>query len=46
MLDNLLRSIPTGHDLRPLAEQIEASDKASQEGRILIANLINNLSTP
>ena len=45
MLDNLLRSIPTGHDLRPLAEQIEASDKASQEGRILIANLINNLST-
>jgi len=45
MLDNLLRSIPTGHDLRPLAEQIEASDKASLEGKILIANLINNLST-
>ena len=45
MLDNLLRSIPTGHDLRPLAEQIEASDKSSQEGKILIANLINNLST-
>jgi len=45
MLDNLLRSIPTGHNLRPLAEQIEASDKSSQEGKILIANLINNLST-
>ena len=45
ILDNLLRSIPTGHDLRPLADQLKSMDKESYESKVLIANLINNLST-